>query len=430
MLVERTWIALGGPACVASDADIEDAAAFFDLLDSLARGGDLVDFDSLAQRAADLFAAPDPEAHGAIELMTMHKAKGLEFDTVILPGLGRSPRSEESKLLLWTERPSDDGEKLLLAPISAKREDTDALCRYIGAQEKIKAANESVRLLYVAATRARRTLHLIGHAEIEEDETGRRLRNPSPDSLLARIWPAVKPAFESALAGYSPAQGAPAPVKTYPRLRRVPQGWRPASLPEPVPIRLPVVNLDGSAEIESAGDETARIIGTLVHSMLEKIAREGVENWPLSKIASLRPSVGAALANMGAPQHELESAAQRVEEALANTIGDLRGRWILADHESAQSELKLAAAANGAVAHFAVDRTFVEDGVRWVIDFKTAAYEGPDADVFIESERRAYQQQLDQYADLLAALDSRPIRAGLYFPPLRRWVEWTPRPPV
>lgn len=426
MLVERTWIALGGPACVSSDADIEDAAAFFDLLDSLARGGDLVDFDALAQRAADLFAAPDPEADGAIELMTMHKAKGLEFDTVILPGLGRSPRSEESKLLLWTERPSEDGEKLLLAPISAKREDTDALCRYIGAQEKIKAANESVRLLYVAATRARRTLHLIGHADVEEDETGRRLRDPSPNSLLARIWPAVKPAFESALGGYSPVQTAPAPEKTYPLLRRVPQGWRPASLPDPVPVRRPVVDVDGAGDGESAAGETSRITGTLVHSMLEKVAREGVENWPLSKIAGLQPGMRAALANLGVAQHELESAAQRVQEALANTMGDPRGRWILADHESAQSELKLAATSGGVVAHFAVDRTFVEDSVRWVIDFKTVEYDRPDVDAFIEGERRAYEEQLERYADLLAALDSRPIRAGLYFPLLRRWVEWTP----
>ncbi len=426
-LVERTWIALGGPACVSSDADIEDAAAYFDLLDSFARGGHLVDFNALAERAADLFAAPDPDADGAIELMTMHKAKGLEFDTVILPGLGRPPRSEESKLLLWTERPSGKGEKLLLAPISARRDDTDALCRYIGAQEKIKAANESVRLLYVAATRARRTLYLIGHADIEEDESGRRLRDPRPDSLLARIWPAVKPAFESALAGYSPMQTAASPEKTYPVLRRVPQGWRPAPLPDPVPLRRPAINADGRAGIESAGDETARIVGTLAHSMLEKIAREGVENWPISKISGLRPGIRAALANMGAVHHELEIAAQRVEEALANTIGDPRGRWILACHDYAQSELKLAAAANGAVAHFAVDRTFVEDGVRWVIDFKTAAYDGPDADAFIEGERRAYQEQLERYADLLAALDSRPIRAGLYFPLLRRWVEWTPR---
>ncbi len=425
-LVERTWFALGGPACASSDADIEDARAYFDLLDRVARGGEVTDFDALAQGAADLFAAPDPESDGAIELMTMHKAKGLEFDTVILPGLGRTPRAEERKLLLWTERPSAEGERLVLAPVSPKRDDADALCRYIGAQEKIKDAHETVRLLYVAATRARRTLHLIGHADIEEDASGRRLRAPSPDSLLARIWPAVKPAFESALASYSPAQPESQPEKAYPLLRRAPQGWKPASPPDPLPLRRGAVD-QRAGDPENAAREMARAAGTLVHSMLEKIAREGLERWPLSRLAGLRAGIRAALAHLGTAAPELERAAQRAEQALANTLEDPRGRWILAGHEAAQSELKLAAEVGGAISHFAIDRTFIEDGVRWVIDFKTVEYDGAEVDAFVESERRAYEAQLERYADLLAALDSRPIRAGLYFPMLRRWVEWTPR---
>ena len=67
-----------------------------------------------------LYAAPDSLADGRIQLMTMHKAKGLEFDTVILPGLGRRPRGATPELLYWLERPTADGDvSLLMAPIRA-----------------------------------------------------------------------------------------------------------------------------------------------------------------------------------------------------------------------------------------------------------------------------------------------------------------------
>jgi ATP-dependent exoDNAse (exonuclease V) beta subunit len=53
--------------------------------------------------------------------MTIHKAKGLEFDTVILPGLGAVPRGDDQRLLLWLEHRGE----LLLAPIAESGEDKD-----------------------------------------------------------------------------------------------------------------------------------------------------------------------------------------------------------------------------------------------------------------------------------------------------------------
>jgi len=45
--------------------------------------------------------------------MTLHRAKGLEFDVVIMPGLcAASRRREERQLLLWRRR----SKGLLLAP--------------------------------------------------------------------------------------------------------------------------------------------------------------------------------------------------------------------------------------------------------------------------------------------------------------------------
>ena len=65
------------------------------------------------------------KADDRLQVMTIHKAKGLEFDWVIVPGLGRSPRSNDKKLFMWMEtvRSASVGggeyasNDLLLAPI-------------------------------------------------------------------------------------------------------------------------------------------------------------------------------------------------------------------------------------------------------------------------------------------------------------------------
>ena len=56
--------------------------------------------------------------------MTIHKAKGLEFDRVILPGLGNPSRQDDPPLLLWQELA--DGE-LLISPISQAGSDGDPI---------------------------------------------------------------------------------------------------------------------------------------------------------------------------------------------------------------------------------------------------------------------------------------------------------------
>ncbi|MEJ2432714.1 MAG: 3'-5' exonuclease, partial [Pseudolabrys sp.] len=122
--------------------------------------------------------------------MTIHKAKGLEFDTVIVPGLGRLPRGDEARLLLWSERPrSDEDSDLLLAPIKASVEDDDPIYGYLKQLEQDKQRHEDGRLLYVATTRARKRLHLLGHADYTLTDDGPRLRVPAQSTLLRRLWP-------------------------------------------------------------------------------------------------------------------------------------------------------------------------------------------------------------------------------------------------
>ena len=186
--IEGAWLALGGPAAAEDAVDLDDAQVFFGLLEDLEEGGDLPDLDALADSVSKLFALPDSGAADTLQVMTIHRAKGLEFDTVILPGLGYAPRQREPRLLLWLERPrSQGGADLLLAPIRERSESADPIYRYLDLLDDAKAECEDGRLLYVAATRAKARLHLIGHADLKDGEA-----KAKPRSLLARLWPAVE----------------------------------------------------------------------------------------------------------------------------------------------------------------------------------------------------------------------------------------------
>ena len=75
-----------------------------------------------------LFATPDVLADASLQLMTIHKAKGLEFDTVILPGLSRIPSQDDSRCCTgWSTVMSLD--RISYWPRSVHREKTVLLPR-------------------------------------------------------------------------------------------------------------------------------------------------------------------------------------------------------------------------------------------------------------------------------------------------------------
>src|SRR4029079_801338 len=98
----------------------------------------------------------------------------------ILPGLDRTPRSEDKPLFCWKETP-----RFLVAPINATGDDKDPLYEYIRGLNREAEDIEAGRLFYVAATRARHRLHLLGVAKVDDHGD---LREPAKRSLLARIW--------------------------------------------------------------------------------------------------------------------------------------------------------------------------------------------------------------------------------------------------
>ncbi|MFO0325978.1 MAG: UvrD-helicase domain-containing protein [Burkholderiales bacterium] len=472
-VVEQTWLALAGPACLQSETDLNDALTFLDLLEAEANeqsGGALIlSLDALEARVQRLFSGSggnslthEPDAVPPVQIMTIHKAKGLEFDTVIVAGLDRSPRNDDKKLLVWTEQAdatSGDTE-LLLAPIreAGADDDADAIYQYITKLDRAKQLHEDVRLLYVAATRAERRLHLLATVTIKEiDKDGaveQEIVAPKSSSLLAALWPAVLPSITpsvDALLGQMPAVARDTRASgtgasdTHSAVRgpmrlalNEPAPARLAALPEPLSLgksgaheeALAGEPLTPQIDFEWASD-TARHVGTVVHLFLQRIATDGVDRWSRARIEASRGLFQRELSRLGVARSEIEEATKRAEAALNNTFADERGRWTLAAHREARSEWRLTALVQGALVNVALDRTFIDDhGVRWIIDFKTGSHEGADVDAFLDNEQRRYRLQLETYAALMRAMEGaegaeRPIKLGLYFPMLGGWREWS-----
>lgn len=429
--VERTWISLGGPATLMSAQDLEDARAYLRRLDELDEAGDLSDVTSLEGQLEGLCARPRPDSATRVEIMTIHKAKGLEFDTVILPGLERCVSGDDQPLLYWTRVPGLE-EGLVFAPLTAAGADVDPIYRWAELLERGRTEQERARLLYVAATRAKRDLHLIGTVETKTKDGNVELKPPRRGSMLDLLWDAVSGHYEEALRArqdavpLTVANAQPASVP----LRRLPLEWRLPDLADGSPPgSVPSIDLiDAARPLFDWVTETSRRVGTLVHRELERlVGREGRASVTIDT-PGVRARMLAELAELGVPAERCSEAVERVLQAVRSALADARGRWLLGLEtplREAESEFALSGLVDGHVVQGVIDRTFLDErGVRWIVDFKTSTHEGAGLEEFVSREAERYTPQLKRYAILMGAFKpDQPIKAALYFPLLKQWRE-------
>jgi ATP-dependent exoDNAse (exonuclease V) beta subunit len=414
--VEGVWLALGGPACVADKTDLEDAEIYLDELERLESAGIVPDFAALAESLDKLYALPDVEAtDDDLQIMTIHKAKGLEFDTVIVPGLDRGPGRSDPPLFLWKEMVAfEDSNSLLLAPMRSTGGERDPTYDYLRDLDSDAEDMEASRLLYVAATRAKSRLHLLACLECNADG---ELKKPIAHSLLERAWPVAAPFFSAPQR--APARQAPATQAIF-TISRLARDFRRPALPAPAtPAASSERREEERIEFSWAG-ETARHVGTVVHRWLQRIAEDELRGWDAKRVDALAQSFGRELRRRGVPTSSIDAAAQLVATALKNTLADDRGRWVLGAHPESRTEHRLRLRTNEGLRTFVMDRVLRDaHGEQWIVDFKTSRHEGTGVERFLDEERKRYEPQLNAYASAFGS-----ARLGLYFPLLKGWREW------
>ncbi|HHT00775.1 MAG TPA: hypothetical protein ENK73_07980, partial [Thiomicrospira sp.] len=450
-LIRETWLQLDGPQTVENKLALENVDVFCQTLAS--SDNENLDMQQLQKQMETLFARPDssPESQ-RIELMTMHKSKGLEFDTVILPGLGKKPRSDDANLVSWFQFLSDAGqEQLVIAPIDQKGQANSSLRTLLKTFESEKQGYELGRLLYVATTRAKAHLHLFGSVRYQPTE--KNIENgdyklvANKDSLLESLWPYAEADFKRLMQDYDPATEALYEAELpLPKVSRLPidrQGFSDYSA-EPLFSVNRVVdksvdvkqNIIQESEVKPETEQESLVfnqqnallnttVGNLVHAIFEQMVAEDLENWNESTLKTRLSLYQQWLQQQGLPEKDMPEALRRVQKSIQNGLNNPKLCWALSpDFADSATEYPLTSLENGQVANHIVDRTFIdESGVRWIVDYKTSVSDDKNVDKFIEYQTEKYQPQLARYGQLFEQIEQRPQKWVLYFSYLDIWHE-------
>jgi ATP-dependent helicase/nuclease subunit A len=454
--VERSWRTLGGDSYLTAE-EMENARRYLQLLDAMEEESGQVDLTQLEQRMKRLYAE-SPARADAVELVTIHKAKGLEWDVVLVPGLERLTQGDAPSLLTWEEMDSaaDDAAHVMLAPIEGRGEESRELNAWLKGMQRARKAAERRRLFYVACTRAREALHLFAAPETKKDgEISRRA-----GSLLEAAWPAAKSHFAEAAS--VPSNVAKMFVKSlFPAaeegqfvgdlaagaderaqlamLQRLPLGFA-LERRFAVERRLSY----GDAAIAPAhferpeGSFEARAFGNAVHAFAEMLTKQLADGTSadalLREVAGWTPRIAAVLRGDGLAPAVVDRLVARVKTALGNMLKDTEGLWVLSPHEDAMSEFALTSWAETR-SSVRLDRVFLAgqrplgtgNDCLWIVDYKTAAHGREGVEEFLAEERVKYSAQMDAYARMMRdRVETGRLRVGLYYPVLPRLVWWEP----
>ena len=389
--VEYCWLHLGGPYCYATHAELENADAFLELLDSLEQDSSEDLITRLEEGLQDLYARSSPSR---LQLMTIHQAKGLEFDVVILPGLHRTPRRGDKPLVALQEfRTLDGHDAALMAGLPARGHDAPSVYGYLNAVNEERSAFETQRLLYVAATRAKHRLHMLGrYQRSKKDGTASAPRG----TFMHMLWPAflghIDDSFEGAEAEREPKQ-APMPL---PLLRLV----NPPPLPTALTAATGLEPNSKPAQLRPLPAQEAAALGDALHHWLELIHDHWKHGWTAQWFEQHPEALASTLKRGGVKEGRIADLLPSLTAMLVNAISTEASRALLSPEgkSGSWSELTLYKRESTGISRHIIDRMYQEaDGKLVIVDYKS----GEDS----TTTRQLWKEQLARYRTLVNDLD-------------------------
>ncbi|HIC7357247.1 TPA: UvrD-helicase domain-containing protein [Legionella pneumophila] len=364
---------------------LNDLEQLWMLLDQYEKEARIPDMNEFLNEFNKLYA--QQTAPSRLQIMTIHKSKGLEFDTVILPGLGAQASRGDSPMLRWLNLPTQHhGNLLLVSPIKSANQDNCPLYDYLDQLDEEKSAYEAQRLLYVAVTRAKSRLYLLDHSVKSYKSSFRQLLKhqefiADPDEIQ--------------------------------------QEEQEFSLPKLVKLPIEYYQKDTACSIQSQestcpeiSSGIPRLIGIVSHQLLQWICDrhpQTINHVPWNLVHNELKKSGL---NQQAQQTALSMIKSQISQMYQNEIG----LWILSKHENEQNEYELLVEHENKLVTRIIDRTFIENGTQWIIDFKTGK-----EDI---NTLQQHRQQLNEYGRYLSDYTKFPIRCGLYYLANGHWIDW------
>lgn len=429
--LEGTWIALGGPATLATGTDLHNIETFFQVLEDESKQNDIQDIHRFEEKIGKIYVSGSHSPAVKLHIMTIHNAKGLEFDFVIIPGLDRSPRSDDNALLIWKEHLTPRGEeKLLLSILNRKGGDADPIYQYLKHEAGMRSRLENTRLLYIAITRAAKKTFLLAHLQ----STKGKIKAPANSSLLSTIWQHIenpdpeiaveirqleKVNFNSDTKNFSHHADTESIS-----IRRLKSHWR-----NPLDSHFrPNVNQAPEKNIllkDSHNHQNlpAKRIGDIIHDCLKiKVER----NIDLLSHGKLEENWRNRLKPVCVSDNQIKESIATIKRSLKNCIEHPRADWLFShSHLASSCELPLSDYRHAWRREFIIDRTFIDnENVRWIIDYKSSSVNArQNLEDFLQEQVQLYGPQLENYARLFEAMEDRLVKSALFFTAIPYWHE-------
>ena len=369
-----------------NESEQQDLNQYWQLLEKFLVAGDIENWQLFTEQLNNLYAKQTTVAN--LQIMTIHKSKGLEFDCVIAPGLGSKSQNIDSKLFRSLNLPDEIDEDLLLfSPIKAASADSCNLYNYIKKVDDQKSIFELQRLLYVAVTRAKQRLYLTD-SQGESSKTSLR-------KFLSNIE-------FTTLETNNPAEQID--INQLPTLKHLPTEYY--SNPPQIPA-----SSYNKAEFNTV-DDNARLIGVATHEILQWLCENFKENF-----ADIPEQIFEnTLLKHGFLGNALTDAAQAIKLQIQNLYQDPIGLWIISPHTNAKNEYELIVKEESGIKTRILDRAFSDNNNFWIIDFKTGQYHA--------ESHASYIKQVNEYAKLMQ--ESNPtIKCGIYYLSTNSWYNWS-----
>ncbi|MCS5708240.1 UvrD-helicase domain-containing protein [Candidatus Berkiella cookevillensis] len=424
------WNALGCATCYPNDVS-QDIDQVFILLEKFVEQEYEVDFNAFEEKLTSVYAdqshtltegASIQEQNTQIQLMTIHQAKGLEFDTVILPGLQMLTNKADSTLLQWHEGWYGQNKVFLMgAKTLNKTEQQKSIFYYLSKVVGQKNRYELIRLLYVALTRAKSKLFLC--FSLEKNEANDYIE-PKAGSFLELLWDYINISddTENKIHEDCKISNVNTPVPFVYRAK------------QPIDLhRIPMLSYNED-ELDLNRPEREyhhqRIAGIIFHRIIAYYCQNQQFLSAEEALPMLIRSVPFLLRPYGLAAEIFENARHAIHHALKNIFSDEKGLWIIdKNHQNRLAEKAFSSVVSlkkeKNIAHIIVDCAFIdENNQAWVVDFKlTHSQEMQQFDITTEAEK--YKQQLLSYKKVLEHYWKQPVRVGLYFPALPFWYEYS-----
>ena len=417
--VELSWYRLNGPALIQHNDQLENIQKFFAVIEEIELSGNLDDPAELESKIDGIRVSNNDVEDIRLNVMTIHKAKGLEFDHVILPSLGRTTRGTSKSVLNWLAGHSDYTQNdIILGPIGSSQNDT--LHAYI--QNTIKESDllELDRLVYVAYTRAVKSLDIIGNVKVKQNEHSISITPPSKSTLLGRLWPALHLKYEQDISindiNYASSKEETS-IYTEPVLQKIDKLYLAPFGVEPLTIIPNVLteNKSQQDDIEfSWVGENAKKAGIIVHRWLEKVFNDG-DMPSIDNIYASEELLIYWARSLYVRNEQINDVISRVKMAIINISEDeANHKYILG---KGFSELPITGLWNNERHSIIIDKLYIDDeDQHWIIDYKTSTHEGSRLSEFIASEIERYSDQLNKYAVIYQNFSQKKPRVALYFP--------------